>query len=343
MRHRGFPSDSASSLRCGGCRRFIRPLATPVASSRATREAGFTLIELLVVILVIAILAAMLFPAMSVAKRQSSITSTRALLKRVDNALQRFHAEVGCLPFQDHSGSFPQPNRLAWHLHHSLSASERTLLLGEAADAANRYDPAAGGPMVIAPPQTDPRETITDARIVHAAVANRQARQRARLAFLSGNTQIRGLKFGASYDFSGTALVPSATSQGMAMELLDGDIQAREINGDALIDRWGRPLIYVCPIVPGARGVWLPGTMGTSYVSAAKAKIPFTPGYYGLQALGRTPTTSLADSILTTAAEPYCFTFELLSSGPDRKTDAQRNHADNRDDISIVPYQKGLQ
>jgi prepilin-type N-terminal cleavage/methylation domain-containing protein len=43
---RGFPS--VSSLRCGDSRRFIQPAATPVAASRAQREAGFTLVEMLV-------------------------------------------------------------------------------------------------------------------------------------------------------------------------------------------------------------------------------------------------------------------------------------------------------
>jgi prepilin-type N-terminal cleavage/methylation domain-containing protein len=52
---RGFPSVSASSLRCGGGRRFIRPQATPVAGSRAGREAGFTLIEVMACVLVIAL------------------------------------------------------------------------------------------------------------------------------------------------------------------------------------------------------------------------------------------------------------------------------------------------
>ena len=343
MRRQGFPSGSASSLRCGGCRRFIRPPATPVAGSRAGREAGFTLIELLVVITVIAVLAAMLFPIISTVRRQSSITSTRALLKRVDNALQRFQTEVGCLPFQDHAGLYPTPNRLAWHLHHAMSAAERALLLTEATAASNCYDPSApSSGMVISPTQVDPRETSPDPRAVHASIANRQARLRARMAILSGNSQITGLKFG-TYNFSATALVAGATSQGMGLDLLEGDIQAREVRGDALIDRWGQPLIYVCPVVPGARGVWLPGTMGTVYVSANSATVPFIPAYYGLQTTGRMPTTSLADSIITTAAEPYCFTYELLSSGPDRKTDAQRSHANNRDDIGFAPYQKGLQ
>jgi prepilin-type N-terminal cleavage/methylation domain-containing protein len=47
-REAGFPSGSASSLRCGGSRRFSTPPATPVAGSRAAREAGFTLVEMLV-------------------------------------------------------------------------------------------------------------------------------------------------------------------------------------------------------------------------------------------------------------------------------------------------------
>lgn len=103
---RAFPSVSASSLGCGDSHRFIRPAATPVAASRATRETGFTLIELLVTIVIIAVLAGLLLSAISAVRERARRTATAQVISELHSAIENYRAE-------DFRHQFPPPGPAA--------------------------------------------------------------------------------------------------------------------------------------------------------------------------------------------------------------------------------------
>ena len=71
----------------------------PTTSHRC--DPGFTLIELLVVIAIIAILAAMLLPAIGIAKRKAAEASARADMQNIGMAISKYEA--------DYNGRFPAP------------------------------------------------------------------------------------------------------------------------------------------------------------------------------------------------------------------------------------------
>ena len=68
------------------------------AAERAVLRAGFTLIELLVTIAVIAILAALLLPALGSAKRQAYNANCRSNLHQLSIALRLYLDDEGCFP-----------------------------------------------------------------------------------------------------------------------------------------------------------------------------------------------------------------------------------------------------
>jgi len=92
-RLRCFPSGSASSLRCGGSRRFIRPSATPVADSRAAREAGVTIVELRVVITIIVILIGLLVPVVGMVRAKSHERGVRMVVNELVQAVDAYRSE----------------------------------------------------------------------------------------------------------------------------------------------------------------------------------------------------------------------------------------------------------
>jgi prepilin-type N-terminal cleavage/methylation domain-containing protein len=112
----------------------------------------------------------------------------------------------------------------------------------------------------------------------------------------------------------------------------NGEIDA---TGTVILDTWGRPLIYVCTVVPGAHGY----RHALDNIGGAVNEL-----YYNLgPSSGRSETTAFASDIRTTAAKPFVPEFELWSAGPDGLFSAQRSDLGNRDNVSLLAYTKGLQ
>lgn len=79
----------------------------PNLSNYKNRTIAFTLVEMLVVIAVIAVLAAMLFPAFAVVKRKMTITKAKAELKAVALLIDAYKTKKGYYP-PDHILAAPQ-------------------------------------------------------------------------------------------------------------------------------------------------------------------------------------------------------------------------------------------
>lgn len=307
---------------------------------------AFTLIELLVVLSIIAVLSGMLMPIVSIARKQANASNTKALLRKVENALELFRGEMDTYPYQLHDVGDPFPaatNRLAWTLGHDLTGIERSDLNADLLAARLTY--AIGGAHAFTGAQVDPVYYASQAgdpelpviKDMAAGMVNRMATERATLAIIAGNTQIKGLR-----SKSGVNVLPTPASNGFAQNYLAFDLNAKNIRDDAIIDIYGQELVYICPVTKGMRSIHV----AEPRIKDQWRSVPSSPIdilYYGLGTSGRSPTTSMASDLRTTAAAAFINGFELWSPGPDRRIAPMRNDASNRDNISARDYQRGLQ
>ena len=79
--------------------------------TRTTHAHAFTLIELLVVIAIIAILASLLFPAVTVVSSSSKKTTAKNQIIQIATSITSYEAEYGKLP--SNSGTTVNPNLIA--------------------------------------------------------------------------------------------------------------------------------------------------------------------------------------------------------------------------------------
>ena len=333
-----------------------------------TRQA-MSLIELLVVMGIIALLTSMALPLLQVARRSAERTNTQSLLRRVDAATKLFRNEVGGLPYQDWVSTTdpltPPGNWLAFALAHDLTDTEREDLKADVDLAGGSYEyndstglygsayiprddynqPAtANASTSYTTPPTDAAALLAfrnrqDLLVRHL---NRMAREWARVNVMCGNTGLKKtVPDGTNrWKESATLLLPAPASRGWASDYLDlnGDLRRRHVVGDALVDHWRKPLVYVCPVLPGAVGYYAEGT--NSNLAASM----IDPQWFGFGPRSRrTATTALASDLRTTASARFVYQAEIWSGGRDGQFSSLRSASSNRDNISADDYLRGLQ
>jgi prepilin-type N-terminal cleavage/methylation domain-containing protein len=131
--HRKQKAESRKQKAEGGAR-------NPV--SRNTQHA-FTLIELLVVIAMIAVLAALTFPAVGAAKISIMRSRARAELTNLETAIERYHDKLGYYP-PDNAPNWAA-NQLYYELLGTTNSSGVFLTLDGSAQIATTVLPAAFG------------------------------------------------------------------------------------------------------------------------------------------------------------------------------------------------------
>ena len=299
------------------------------------RRVGFTLTEIIVVLTVMMIFAGMLAPVLQIAQRTAKRTNTLALLGKVEAGIRHFKEDVGTFPFQAHVGpSFPMAdNRLAYHLIHTLTSAERTALFNDAGTTAGKYDAGVHRFIKTTPSVVAAQVDLSMTPSVAMAL-NRMGRERARIMIYAGCSEVKGVDANTA-----TPLLTSASpSLGWGSDYLRNDIPVRNIKGDAIVDSYGTPLLYVCPVVCRLQDTWVAPNIMPTY---PRATLVYAERF-GFQGSGRVVTDILASDMRTTAARSFTNTFELWSLGADKRADPMRNNVLNNDNISAAPYLKGL-
>ena len=110
-------------------------------------------------------------------------------------------------------------------------------------------------------------------------------------------------------------------------------MRRRHVVGEALVDRWGNPLIYLCPVLPGTLGYNAEGWKGA-----------IDTHWFGFGPRSRrTPTTLLSSDLRNSATGGFAFQAEIWSSGADKQISSLRTAIVNRDNLGADDYHRGLQ
>lgn len=215
---------------------------------------------------------------------------------------------------------------------------------------------------------------------------NRAAADRARRAVYAGALDLEGPLLSAptsttpALDLSTTPLLSAAemgsATTGWCDDYLDGGLAAKDHRGDAVLDAWGNPLVYVGMVVPRQRSTtaWIYNTVvksqdlvwyglgATGYrantgpwaelVAARRWRVlqggRVTVGGNALDnrpagVLTGNPGSAMDSDRRWFAAPGLELDFELWSAGPDGAFAWKRSDLANRDNVPAFAYDRGLQ
>lgn len=358
---------------------------------------GFTLFELLIAMSIVMILMSISLPIYSVVRRSMQQASTQFVLRKVDAGLRQFKVDWLVYPGQmDYPASEADlTNRLWYHIGTDISQAKRTAILQDAEGAGNLFNFVTSGaqpsPLTYTAASVVANSTVGNSTSC-AILLNRMGRERARLAAVTGNLWLRGPVTAPvsaaplTQDLRAIPFYPSPQSlggappdpgPGWACDYLAGELDARFKDGNAVLDVWGRPLVYICQVIPGV--------LGSHMVRSYNDCVVFKVACYGLGPMGFNPADGPGPNLATSRphllyggrvvistsdagdkmgptptdatwfpslAEPmgsdiryyatraYAREFELWSGGPNRAFGYMRNAPANRDNLACTPYNR---
>jgi len=345
--------------------------------------------------LIIVLLSGMCMSLVAVAQRQSLRTVTLSVLSVTDRALREFRQEFGAYPYQadypDLAAGGTWSNRLNHACGSVLSDAQRSTVAADMQTAAMAfsYNLNASDGMVegVQPSPVTYTAALTSADPCQAAAANRIGAERARLAVLSGNVHQHGpriLNADGTVVMDKSALTVLGTAQsaaepGWASDYLTGQLPAAQLQGDAILDAYHHPLVYINQCLPGVRGtvfcilgndvvppdtrLWGEGTEGfdgttgpaPALVAAGRGlllqngriRISHSDAGDGAPTPADPtyfpdPTRPLHSDVRYYSAPGYEAEFELWSAGPDGIFTWMRDDPGNHDNLALLPYDQGL-
>jgi prepilin-type N-terminal cleavage/methylation domain-containing protein len=342
---------------------------------------GFTLIELLVVIAIILVLTGIAFPLLNIARNFAQDANTRSLLHRVEGALGAFRIEAGGYPFHAWDASIrpppaedtdPPTNQLAYHLCRDQDTAARADLHADMDAAATAAEAMLKSGMLANMTGAPATFTINDwtirdlnVRVTYIDSGNilqspyyhlaAEARRWARAQVLVGNVgacRTSGTSATVWTAQAGLPLIPAASrkSKGFSCDYLSREIPARLLQGDAICDDRGRPIVYLCPVQPGAKDAFHENQPKpnqsvevTAYGGSSLVGNFTGMAFFGLNRSGRQVTTVLASDRRVWAPERLAFSYELWSRGRDGQISSLRTGLGNRDNVGAENYDKALQ
>jgi prepilin-type N-terminal cleavage/methylation domain-containing protein len=326
----------------------------------ATNRQAFTLIEMFVVISVIVILASIALPMIGIARKIANRTNTLSLMHKISGALTVYRKEIGGYPYAAWPTTLdadkPPGNNLAYYLARNLTTDEIDQLKNDADKAGNAYE--VNPPLPVPAPDVSARLNSSDwnqrkvdtfalnssgSDILHI---NRMARQWARSNIMVGNVNVKKTKKSAVagdpwVEDTATPLVKNPQSRGFASDYLGSDLEARNKQGDDILDMWKQPIIYICAIQPGVVGYYAENTASHNLGSTAM----IDPGWFGFGPRNmRSPSTIMAGHDMRSNTTPrFLAQFEMMSRGPDLEINALRSQSSNKDNILAADYHRELQ